>query len=349
MFRCRSRRELTLVLVLLLILLSLACDNSMDQYRLLEANSMKLKNAIFADKEIAQHLLSGKLDIMISSKLSIKVDHKIAIDTVVLNSIIAAIKRHADSCQPLYYWNSEGYGRELQVELFSVHERKYFEWVLISFKTRQVEVVRKFNQAISKLDFLAANDVWSFLQNRWQFYENRDGDYLPEHDKIVLKEAASEFNITKEEALRQFSAVEYRRLGIEPKASLPLRDQNIPVNLQVEKVFIRNGLLCVTLRNKTDWDGQLPTINLTCNKYNRWGSTFSSDGYQVIWFKDLAPGEVRTECSIRPQSPQYVELVAYINIDNMRKNHLKSPVQKANDPGETVIPVLNTDKIQVRP
>lgn len=331
------------------ILFCLACDSWRDKMKLAEANASRLRDNILTDKDVGSYFLDDDLRTTMDFELSLKIMHEAATDTAVLNSIIATVTKHADSCQPLFYWfDLAKQNRGLRVRLYSVFERELLEWATISFMRNGANVDWTVDRAHSKLKRMAGEKVWSFLQDRWDYYEKRDGDYLPSHDDIVLREAAERFNMTKEEALKQFTAVEYRRLGIKIKPSLPLKDQDTSVELVVERVAIDNGLLCVTLRNNTKWNGQLPTVNLTCNKYNKWGSTFSSDGYQVIWFEDLGPGEVRTECSIRPQSPDFVELVAYINIDEMHKSQLKSAVQRANDPGETVIPVLITDKIEIR-
>lgn len=54
----------------------------------------------------------------------------------------------------------------------------------------------------------ADGNVHDFCDSRWEFHINRDGAYLPsKHDKLVLQEAASEFNMTPEEVEKAFQRV----------------------------------------------------------------------------------------------------------------------------------------------
>lgn len=199
------------------------------------------------------------------------------------------------------------------------------------------EKERKRKRDAEKLKSAKSQKLWSYLQKRWNYYEKRDGNYLPVHDKIVIGEAAKKFDISTDEVFQIFTEVEYKRLGIKRKKSLPLRDQNIPVSISILDVFKNsNGRLCITVKNNTNWRQTLPTINLTC------------DGNSVIWAEDLGYGQTKTFCSLWSTYQDYIKIIAYINIDEMRSKQLRSSVQKANDPGETVIPVLKEKKYKIR-
>lgn len=51
-------------------------------------------------------------------------------------------------------------------------------------------------------------DIYMFVRNRWDFYKERDGVYLPsKHDKQVYKDASKEFGIPDEECECRFNAV----------------------------------------------------------------------------------------------------------------------------------------------
>jgi len=50
--------------------------------------------------------------------------------------------------------------------------------------------------------------IHDYCDYRWEFHINEDGAYLPsKHDKVVLLEAANEFNISSEEAEQAFQRV----------------------------------------------------------------------------------------------------------------------------------------------
>ena len=50
--------------------------------------------------------------------------------------------------------------------------------------------------------------IHDFCDSRWKFYVSRDGFYYPsKHDKLVLQEAAQQFNITVEDAEQAFNRV----------------------------------------------------------------------------------------------------------------------------------------------
>ncbi|KNY26349.1 hypothetical protein [Pseudobacteroides cellulosolvens] len=50
--------------------------------------------------------------------------------------------------------------------------------------------------------------VYEFCDTKWKYYIKRDGAYYPsKHDDLVLNEAASEFNITFDEAKAIFNKV----------------------------------------------------------------------------------------------------------------------------------------------
>ena len=59
-------------------------------------------------------------------------------------------------------------------------------------------------------------EIHAYLQNRWDFYERRDGRYIQEqHDPLVVSEGASRFSLTNAEITRIFRKVEQIRWGTE--------------------------------------------------------------------------------------------------------------------------------------
>lgn len=60
--------------------------------------------------------------------------------------------------------------------------------------------------------------IHDFCDKRWKFCIDKDGAYYPsKHDKVVLQEAAIEFNITPEEAEQAFQKIAKIKADIEIK------------------------------------------------------------------------------------------------------------------------------------
>lgn len=61
-------------------------------------------------------------------------------------------------------------------------------------------------------------DIYNFCDSRWNFYIAKDGSYYPSrHDKVVLQEAAQNFNISTEEAEQAFARVSKEKADAEIK------------------------------------------------------------------------------------------------------------------------------------
>jgi len=181
--------------------------------------------------------------------------------------------------------------------------------------------------------------IYDYLQSRWDFYEKRNGIYIPEeHDDIVLSETANKFDITKDEVFKIFDKIEKIRLGIKPKEKISLDVENISVNIIIQKInLLPNNILEITIENKTKKPITLPIINLTFDLYQ--GTT--NVGHQIVWIENLGYMEIKTykSLSIR-HNFDTIQATGYMNIDKMKAMKLKSIIQASNDPGETVIPIF---------
>jgi len=208
-------------------------------------------------------------------------------------------------------------------------------------KTIPVNIPKKEN--ISEKD----QQIYDYLQSRWDFYEQRDRAYIPEeHDDLVLSEAAKKFGFTKDEIFKIFDKVEKIRLGIKPKEKIFLDVENIPVDIIIKKIkLLSDNVLQVTVENRTEKSIILPTINLTFDLYQETINV----GHRIVWVKNLGYSETKTYTS---SSVGYdfdtVQATGYMNIDEMKAVGLKSNIQASNDPGETVIPILRFKKLTIK-
>ncbi len=76
------------------------------------------------------------------------------------------------------------------------------------------------------------NKIHDFCDARWKFYIAKDGAYYPsKHDKVVLQEAAQEFNISSEEAEQAFSRVSKQKAEAEVKGMSQTQIANALKNL----------------------------------------------------------------------------------------------------------------------
>lgn len=53
------------------------------------------------------------------------------------------------------------------------------------------------------------NEVYQYCQDRWDFYEVKDGGYYPsKHDHRVFEDAAQEFGMTSEAVMKVFDKID---------------------------------------------------------------------------------------------------------------------------------------------
>lgn len=73
------------------------------------------------------------------------------------------------------------------------------------------------NEATQNGDISAADlEIYNFMQARWDYYEERDGEYeIGLHDALVSEEAGEKFGVTADEAIEIFKKVEGTRLGLD--------------------------------------------------------------------------------------------------------------------------------------
>lgn len=339
---CITDKHLTTCLTAVLMFTmfaSFGCSNYEDERDQAKANQAKFSTLIDQDPQMLPYL--DRVDPPDwSNTMILEVDTSVLSSESTFEKFIGRIRHHADNCLPLHFRIKQD-GRirvaRFKVEINLVHERGKLQLASLVFDSPNSKNKIEFDRARAKLESLRSEDVWHFLQDRWDYYESRDGDYLPEHDSVVLLEGATAFGLSVEDIFRVFSEIEAKRIGLKPKRSISLSDQNTPVKISIQDVFIRNsGILCVTVRNETKWNGVLPTINLTCNTH------------KVIWVEELGYGDTETNCSMWSIYQDYVDIVAYINIDEMRNNNLKSSVQESNDIGWVVIPILKEKRYKIR-
>lgn len=59
-------------------------------------------------------------------------------------------------------------------------------------------------------------EIFNYLQSRWDFYESRDTNYIPErHDSIVFSDGAQKFNLSEDDVRKVFNRIERIRYGRE--------------------------------------------------------------------------------------------------------------------------------------
>jgi len=193
-------------------------------------------------------------------------------------------------------------------------------------------------------------EIYKFLHDRWDFYERRDGVYIPEkHDEIVLNEAALKFGKDKDSIDKINWKVANIEAGVKPKPQVKLSEESVPVVIEIKNArLIKNNIIEVTVENKTAKDIILPTINVNCLLFRGNISVGYSCGI-TIWADNLGYKETKNYESA-PLSFDFdtVKIIGYINIDAMKTKGLKSSIQDANDPGETVIPVFKSGFLRLK-
>ncbi len=66
-------------------------------------------------------------------------------------------------------------------------------------------------------------EIYKFLHDRWDFYERRDGIYIPEkHDEIVLNEAVLKFGKDKDSIDKINWKIANIEAGVKPKPQVKL-------------------------------------------------------------------------------------------------------------------------------
>lgn len=192
--------------------------------------------------------------------------------------------------------------------------------------------------------YISARDIelYLYMEERFEYYIKIDGEYIiSKHDDLVIKEAAEKFNLSEEEVNIIHYNVGNLMVGIKPKDEIKLDDDSIPVVLSIDKVELSEQKeLIVTVTNSTNYDGELPMINMTFNLYK--GDENVS--FQVVWAENFKKGTSSFKSLPISEEFDSFDCVAYMNIDNMKSLNLKSSIQSANDKGETVIPVYIMSK-----
>ena len=192
-------------------------------------------------------------------------------------------------------------------------------------------------------------EIYKFLHDRWDFYEQRDGTYVPEkHDAIVLDEAALKFGKDKNAIDKINWKVANIEAGVKPKPQIKLSEESVPVEIEIKNArLIKNNIIEVTVENKTAKDIVLPAININCLLFKGSIPVGYSCGI-TIWIDNLGYKETKSYESA-PLSFDFdtLKITGYINIDAMKTKKLKSSIQTANDPGETVIPVLKSGYLRL--
>lgn len=190
-------------------------------------------------------------------------------------------------------------------------------------------------------------EVYYYLQDRWDYYEAKDGAYIPEqHDPKVFKEAATHFDIKEAQAIKIFSKVENEELGLEPAESVVLSSRFAAVDVEVKDVeLLSDNRLKVTIENRTQRPIVLPTINLTFDLFK----DEQKVGFQIVWIEDLGYMETDSYHSLQiSRSFDAVRATGYMNVTKLEARRLRSKIQAASSPGETVIPILETEMLKVR-
>ncbi len=189
--------------------------------------------------------------------------------------------------------------------------------------------------------------ILKYMEQRWDFYELRDGIYLPErHDNIVFEDAAKKFGISKDQAFEAFNNVEKVRWGAKQKEVIFLDPGRVTVEVTLLSISLLPGnILEITFKNESDKQVTLPTINLTLDLYK--GSR--KIGQQIVWMETLGYLDTKTYKSL-PISYDFdsVQGTGLMNVGEMNSRGLRSAIQDSNDPGETVIPVFRTTRSRVK-
>ena len=86
---------------------------------------------------------------------------------------------------------------------------------MISVMPSEHKQRKALSDAISKGEItLQELEIFNYLQSRWDFYESRDANYIPErHDSIVLSEGAQRFGLSEDDMHEVFNKVDRIRYG----------------------------------------------------------------------------------------------------------------------------------------
>jgi hypothetical protein len=222
----------------------------------------------------------------------------------------------------------------------------------VAYMMSSIPSDKEMNEAINEATsqgFISSRDrkIYDFLESRWDFYEKRDGTYIPEkHDDVAFSEAAKTFGISKDEVMKIYYRIAEISAGIKPKEQIELDSENAAVELMIKKIrVLRDNSLEVTVENRTQKRVTLPTMNLTFYLFQGTKKV----GSQIVWLEDLGYGETKVYASPNIEERfDAIEAIVYMNIDEINTMGLKSRIQPSNDPGETVIPVLRIKRQKVR-
>lgn len=60
-----------------------------------------------------------------------------------------------------------------------------------------------------KEDMLSAGQIYMYCKKRWEYYEKKDGAYLPsKHDKRVFEDASKEFGLPESQCEACFDMID---------------------------------------------------------------------------------------------------------------------------------------------
>jgi hypothetical protein len=188
-------------------------------------------------------------------------------------------------------------------------------------------------------------EVYLFMQNRFENYIEKDGEYdIEKHDPLVYKDAESAFGLPKEKTSDIYWRVDNIFGGREPKESIFLDTENIPVEISVDKIELTPKMeLEVTVSNQTKITGTLPMINLTFDLYKNGKKV----GFQIVWLEELGTYKKMYTSPEIHYDFDTVEGVLSMNVDDMKENGLRSNIESGNKRGDQTVKLLQLKPFNV--